>query len=111
MSVKNLSIAPCRGHSGGVRLGRRAFLKLTAVISAIAYTLRPWRAEAGESAVSIHRATRNTLLGAIGTGLRGMQTPLQPFKAYAGNVRVSLGAKPTAIEGATLVDVLEHAYF
>jgi len=78
-----------------VRLGRRAFLRLLSSIAA-AGLLRPRASAAGESAIGIHRATRNTLLGAIGDGLRKVRSPLPPFKAYEGKPRVSLGDVPRA---------------
>jgi hypothetical protein len=58
-----------------MRLARRTFLRLLATLAAVGI-LRPVRAHAGESAYGVHRATSNTLLGAIGEGIRRVRAPL-----------------------------------
>jgi SagB-type dehydrogenase family enzyme len=72
-----------------VRLGRRAFLGLGAAALG-AWSLRRCEAPpARESAAGIHRATRNTRLGALGPRLARPERQ-QPLKPYPGVRRVAL---------------------
>jgi SagB-type dehydrogenase family enzyme len=58
------------------------------------------RASAGEEVLAIHRATRNTLLGALGARLPRLGGPPPPFKRYPGFERVELpkfGSEPALV--------------
>jgi SagB-type dehydrogenase family enzyme len=69
---------------------RRGFLRWTAGGAALLLS-QPARGAQPAGALAIHRATRNTRLGAIGSAVRsGLQADLPPFKAYADLPRESL---------------------
>jgi len=97
MAASSVTLAP-------VRIARRSILRLMALAAGSAPFLHARVAEAGESALGVHRATRNTLLGAIGDGLRQVRSPLAPYKAYAGLPRIAL-AMPQA-DGESLTSAL-----
>ena len=70
---------------------RRGFLRLTAGGAALLLARsREASCAERESALGIHRETRNTSSGAIGARLRASFRPLPPFKPYPGLSRVSL---------------------
>ncbi len=70
---------------------RRGFLRLTAGGAALLLARRGEASGAErESALGIHRETRNTPSGAIGVRLRASFRPLPPFKPYPGLPRVAL---------------------
>ncbi len=76
-----------------MRIHRRGFLRWVA--GGAAWLLarpRAWAAVPPETALGIHRATRNTRLGAIGTLLRARRGALLPEKPYRGKARVGLPA-------------------
>ncbi|MEM7411300.1 MAG: SagB/ThcOx family dehydrogenase [Myxococcota bacterium] len=68
---------------------RRGFFRFSAGVLA-ALGVRPAHAEETETALAIHRATRNTELGAIGARIRRWRGPLQAWKPYPGKPRVAL---------------------
>ncbi|HYB99642.1 MAG TPA: SagB family peptide dehydrogenase [Candidatus Limnocylindrales bacterium] len=82
---------------------RRRFLRLLAAAGGAPLLAGRGRAATGAplaTAVAIHRDTRNTLLGAVGAGLRRLRTPPPPFKSYpAGRVDLE---RPVAAQGLTL---------
>ena len=62
---------------------------------------------AQQTALGVHRATRNTRAGAIGTAVRtGLQAELPPFKEYAGLPRDAL-AMPSWETGRALFAVAQ----
>ena len=88
---------------------RREFLRMTAGAAALLWPLRSAGArEAGaQTALGIHRATRNTRTGAIGTVVRArLQAELAPFKEYPGLPRDRL-AMPSWQTGRPLFDVVQ----
>jgi SagB-type dehydrogenase family enzyme len=94
-----------------VETDRRGFLRMTAGATALLLPLRSGGArEAGaQTALDIHRATRNTRTGVIGTVVRaGLQAELPPFKEYAGLPRAAL-AMPSWEIGRALFPVV-HDY-
>ncbi len=88
-----------------MRTHRRGFLRFAAG-AAIAFLGRPVPAWAAPdaTALEIHRATRNTRLGAIGSRLRARRAALLPRKPYPGVGRQALPA-PDWVDGTGLFDV------
>ncbi len=87
---------------------RRGFLRLTAGATALLLPLQARGAggAGAQTALGIHRATRNTRTGAIGMVLRaGLRGTLPPFKAYAGLPRDAL-AMPSWETGRALFSVV-----
>jgi SagB-type dehydrogenase family enzyme len=89
---------------------RRGFLRLSAGAAALLWPLRSGGADAGaQTALGMHRATRNTRLGATGTAVRrALWTELPPFKEYAGLRRDALAA-PSWETGRAL-SAVAHGY-
>ncbi len=88
---------------------RRGFLRMTAGATALLWPLRSagTREAGAQTALGIHRATRNTRTGVIGTVVRaGLQAELAPFKEYAGLPRDRL-AMPSWETGRSLLDVVQ----
>ena len=74
-----------------MKLRRRAFLRILA--GAVAFLAgRPAPARAKTRVLEIHRATRNTLAGALDGLLSKLRRPPARFKAYAGAERTKLPA-------------------
>jgi SagB-type dehydrogenase family enzyme len=79
-----------------LRADRRDFFRLLGGTIALLSGGRSSAAER-EGSLAIHRATRNTLLGAVGARLPKLGGPPLPFKRYPGFDRVALppfGSKP-----------------
>jgi SagB-type dehydrogenase family enzyme len=72
-----------------VKTDRRAFFRLLGGAVAL-LSGGAWRASAEEGPVGIHRATRNTLLGAVGVRLPRLGGPPSTFKRYPGFERQPL---------------------
>jgi SagB-type dehydrogenase family enzyme len=72
-----------------VEIDRREFFR-AAMAGLVLFLGGPARAANEETAVAIHRATRNTLRGAVGARLRAYRRALGRFKAYPGLPRVAL---------------------
>jgi SagB-type dehydrogenase family enzyme len=76
-----------------MRTDRRGFLR--ALGGAIAWlSTQPSTARGSERALEIHRATRNTRLGALGEYWPRLESPPVPFKSYSGR-RLRLPAAST----------------
>ncbi len=81
-----------------LRADRRDFFRLLGGTIALLASGRS-RAADREGFLGIHRATRNTRLGAVGVRLPKLGGPPLPFKRYPGFDRVALpafGSKPGA---------------
>jgi SagB-type dehydrogenase family enzyme len=73
-----------------VPIDRRGFLRFTAG-AATWWVARTGAAEPPvETALGIHRATRNTRFGAVGTRVRALRSALRPWKPYPGRPRLPL---------------------
>jgi SagB-type dehydrogenase family enzyme len=71
---------------------RRDFLRCTAASAAFLLSRQAWADSAprADTALALHRATRNTRQGAIGTRLRALRDPLPTDKPYPGKPRIAL---------------------
>ena len=89
-----------------MRTSRRAFLRILG--GALAYPLgRTGLARAERPALEIHRATRNTLAGALGARLPRLRAPPARFKAYPDAERVGL-PDATADPGLPLAEAVRR---
>jgi SagB-type dehydrogenase family enzyme len=85
---------------------RRGFLRWTAGAASLLLGPRGARAEQSETALGIHRATRNTPAGAVGAVFaHAFRDPLPPFKPYPGRPRLAL-PQPAWQSGHPLFEVV-----
>src|SRR5688572_22588863 len=88
---------------------RRGFLRWAAGAGALLLGARRARAARGETALGIHRATRNTPAGGVGAVLtRAFRDPLPSFKPYPGRPRRAL-SQPSWQPTRSLFEVVERA--
>ena len=93
-----------------MRSDRRSFLRFLGAALAFAVG-RPARARPRPGALEVHSATRNTVRGAIGAGLRRFATGPSSFKTYPGTEAMALplaSAAGTPRSLARVVRASEH---
>lgn len=84
-------------YKANVRIDRRSFVSgVAGTLAWLAAGAHPARArrEAFETALRIHRETRNTPTGALGELLRGLSSQPRRYKPYEGIPRLALPADP-----------------